>query len=215
MTINIKILITELYKAFQLFNKELYNNELPEPSILIQNRGNKKNVMGWCTTSKEWNDTINKEKKYEIAIISDYLYRGMLPVLSTLLHEMAHLYDLQNGIQDVSRSGTYHNKNFKTVAESHGLLIEHDKGIGWSLSKLQSSTIDLIKKSNINEEAFSLIKIIPKVNDDEEGEEGEDTKSKSSTRKYVCPKCGNIIRASKEVNVICGDCNVPFVLECL
>ena len=28
----------------------------------------------------------------------------------------------------------------------------------------------------------------------------------SSTRKLVCPKCGQSVRATKEVNIICGDC---------
>ena len=27
---------------------------------------------------------------------------------------------------------------------------------------------------------------------------------------YVCPKCGAIIRATKLVNVVCGDCDVAF-----
>ena len=39
------------------------------------------------------------------------------------------------------------------------------------------------------------------------------TKTKQSSRKYVCPVCGCIIRATKEVHVICGDCNVEFEEE--
>ena len=38
-------------------------------------------------------------------------------------------------------------------------------------------------------------------------------KTKQSSRKYVCPVCGCIIRATKEVHVICGDCNVEFEEE--
>ena len=34
--------------------------------------------------------------------------------------------------------------------------------------------------------------------------------SKNRSIKYVCPKCGAIIRATKLVNVVCGDCNVAF-----
>ena len=37
------------------------------------------------------------------------------------------------------------------------------------------------------------------------------SKSKQSSRKYVCPGCGAIIRATKEVYVICGECELPFV----
>lgn len=34
--------------------------------------------------------------------------------------------------------------------------------------------------------------------------------SKNRSIKYVCPKCGAIIRATKLVNVVCGDCKVAF-----
>lgn len=35
-------------------------------------------------------------------------------------------------------------------------------------------------------------------------------KSKGSTsRKYVCPCCGAIVRATKEVKIICGECYSP------
>lgn len=36
-------------------------------------------------------------------------------------------------------------------------------------------------------------------------------KAKSSTRRWVCPKCGTIIRSTKEVRVICADCMEMFV----
>ena len=46
------------------------------------------------------------------------------------------------------------------------------------------------------------------------GEDGtETTKPKSNSRKYVCPKCKTIIRATRAVNVVCGDCDIPFELE--
>lgn len=34
--------------------------------------------------------------------------------------------------------------------------------------------------------------------------------SKQSSRKYVCPCCGLIIRATKEVRVECIDCGMEF-----
>jgi len=39
------------------------------------------------------------------------------------------------------------------------------------------------------------------------------SKSKNRSIKYVCPECGTIIRATREVNVICGDCGVSFMRE--
>lgn len=38
------------------------------------------------------------------------------------------------------------------------------------------------------------------------------TRKPSSTRKYICPCCGNSFRATKEINVMCMDCNEQFVI---
>lgn len=36
-------------------------------------------------------------------------------------------------------------------------------------------------------------------------------KSESSTRKYVCPCCGMSVRATREVRVMCMDCDEQMV----
>ena len=36
--------------------------------------------------------------------------------------------------------------------------------------------------------------------------QAEGGKRPSSTRKYICPCCKNSVRATKTVNIICGDC---------
>ena len=52
--------------------------------------------------------------------------------------------------------------------------------------------------------------------DDEAGDETTTTikggrqTSKNRSIKYVCPQYEAIIRATRQVNVVCGDCNVPF-----
>ena len=42
------------------------------------------------------------------------------------------------------------------------------------------------------------------------GEDGN-KKPKSSTRKYICPSCGNTFRATKDINVLCMDCGEQFI----
>jgi SprT-like family len=214
LSTNIKKITDELHKSFHFFDKTFYNNSLPEPSILVQNRGNRKNVLGWCTVNKTWRDYSVNEKKYEITLVAEYLHLGMLPILSTLLHEMAHLYNLVNNIKDTTRGGSYHNKKFKEIAGKSGLIIEHHKSYGWTITRLQQATINLIKNSDIKEEAFTIYRIDPsqKQIEDEEEPELEETleKPKSSRRKYICPSCDTKISATREVSVICGDCGVAF-----
>lgn len=217
MSTNIQMAISELHKAFYCFNKALFNEQLPEPAILIQNRGNKKNVLGWCSTKEIWINEKDREKKYEINIVAESLNRPLIEILCTLLHEIIHLYNAINNIKDLSRNGTYHNKSFKESAESHGLIIEHDKRLGWSFTTLQDRTLNLINTFGLHEEYFFLFRVdrFSNIDGDGEGDATSERKPRTSSRKYICIGCGAILRTTKELNVICGDCMIKFEEETL
>lgn len=211
--VNTKLVISELHRAFKMFNEELFKGELPEPAILIQSRGNKKLTLGWCTVGKVWKNEYTHEERYEINLVAEALNRGIYPVMATLLHEMVHLHNLVKDIKDTSRGNTYHNMKFKTMAEEHGLNVEHADKIGWSVTTLQPTTMSLIDAGNFDEAVFSFAR-----KSFAEGEKPK--KKKTSSRKYVCPECGTTIRASKDVLVLCGLCTdiekgkvVPMIKE--
>lgn len=202
MEINMKVVINELHKAFNVFNREFYGGKLPTPIIIVQTRGNKKNTLGWCTVYPIWQNDETKEQKYEINIVAETLNRGIYKVISTLLHEMVHLHNLINGIKDTSRGGTYHNTKFKEVAENHGLIIEYDTSIGHSPSKLNNISINLLEKSDINKNAFKIARM-----------ETVNISKKNTYRKYVCPGCGANVRATKKTFIICKNCMLDFIEE--
>lgn len=199
MNKQISSLISSLEKLFSTFNKRFYNDELQKPMITVATH-NRDTVLGWCTGWKAWND--GTDGYYEINIVPEHLNRPFIEVCVTLLHEMVHLYCLQHDIKDTSRSGTYHNKRFKEAAEEHGLLISYNKKGGWTDSLPNDEAKEFI--STLPADMFNLHRtepIIPKL------------KKKSSSRKYVCPCCGAIVRATKPVNIICEDCDESFELE--
>jgi len=217
---SIKLTIDELHRAFKLINQYLFENSLPEPAILIQNNGKRKGVMGWCTTKPIWSDKENKIKKYEITICAEFLNYPINDILGTMLHEMVHLDNAIKGIQDCSRGGHYHNKKFKETGEAKGLIVEfEDKAGGWTKDRPSDKTLELFKSFNINQEAFKIARgrtIEADEGENEEGQEGEeDGGKKSHIRKYVCPNpdCPEktLIRASKEVNVMCGECMLTLI----
>lgn len=216
---------TELNRLFDVFNKHYYGGEISKPVIAAQTNGKVGDAMGWCTCNKVWKDNESNEYFYEITICSEYLYRDIEGICSTLLHEMVHLYCNEKGIKSTSRGRSYHNKRFKEVAEQHGLVISYDSRIGWSITELSEESKALVKET-ANKEVFKLTRGRHKGSNspeipaaDEGGEEptdegGEEApKPKQSTRKYVCPTCGTIIRATKEVRVKCADCDELFELE--
>ncbi|MBT2724519.1 SprT-like domain-containing protein [Bacillus sp. ISL-46] len=102
---NIQKAIDELHIAFQKLNEEFFKGELPEPAITIQSGGKRKS-MGWCSTNEVWRDKEGKNKRYELNIGAEYLDIEFMETMDTMLHEMVHLYNAINGVQDCSRNGT-------------------------------------------------------------------------------------------------------------
>lgn len=191
----------KLENLFSKLNRQYYNNSLPIPVITIS-PDTTKGSYGWCTSKKVWQETSESSTAYyEINICAEYLNRTFEDVAETMLHEMAHLYNLEHEIKDTSRHGTYHNKKFKETAEKHGLAIEKDVTYGWNTTTLNKGAVSFVRSLNMRN--FSLYR--PK--------DGKKKPQTQSSRKYVCPQCGCIIRATKEVHVICGECNELFRME--
>ncbi len=199
---SLKPVIEKLESYFSKINDKFYNGEL-QKAVITVSPDNTKGAYGWCTSWKAWKDSDNQDEGYyEINICAEYLSRPFEDVIGTLMHEMVHLYNLQNGVKDTSRGGTYHNKKFKEAAEAHGLLPEKDEKYGWIGRKLNDEAKAFVE--SLHETKFDLFRETPtKIKGT----------SKQSSRKYVCPCCGLIIRATKEVKVMCMECDMPLELE--
>ena len=204
---SLKPVIDKLENLFSKFNEKFYGGELQKPVITVS-PDTTKGAYGWCTSWRAWSnkdpeevEAMKNEGFYEINICAEYLSRPFDKVAETLLHEMVHLWNLQQGVQDTSRSGTYHNKKYKEAAEQHGLSVEKDAKYGWTKTKLSPEAKAFV--DGLQDRKFQLFR-------KKELKFSGSSKTKQSTRKYVCPGCGCIIRATKEVNVICGDCEMKF-----
>lgn len=194
-----------LEKIYRQLNIDKFNGELCEPIITIQSTPRS---YGHVTCSKVWR--VKDGASYELNIGAGTLDRPIENVVSTMLHEMVHIYNLMNGIQDCSRGNTYHNKKFKEKAESVGLIIDYDSRIGWSITSPSEGLLDyIIDKGwsdiliNRNEHTHLARTGGNKSGD---GDLQKPTKKPSSTRKYICPKCGMSVRATREVRIMCVDC---------
>lgn len=190
--------IKNLESLFSKLNERFFDNQLEVPVITVS--PDVHGTWGWFTTWRAWKTENNQKGYYEINICSDYLNRPIYKTAGTLLHEMVHLYNKINDIQDCSRGGKYHNKHFKDSAEAHGLIVEKTEKYGYSSTKLSSEAKQYLDSINIS---------TPKFYRDSPKKLKKESK-KSSTRKYICPCCNTIIRSTKDVYVICGICNTEF-----
>lgn len=160
-------MIVELNKAFDIANKAWWDGKLPTPMIIVS-RKTSKWELGFITVSKVWvekkevpeGEEVPEEelpqKRYEINISAEGLNRPIEEILCTLVHEMVHLYHLENNIKDTSQK--IHNKNFKKEAERVGLHVERGQGVGFGCTSPTEEFIDAVKTWGINEEPFSFVR---------------------------------------------------------
>lgn len=222
--ITIEKITSELHKVYNLLNVSFFESKLPVIAITIQSESRRQLTMGWCTTKEVWGDKKGTIKMFEINLTPEFLDLDFYETMDTLMHEMVHLYNIVQGVQDVSRNGTYHNAKFKEESIRRGFeyeLDKPDKKYGWSFSKLTQETKDRLDKMDINKEVFSIARRTPayfqEIDDgatpEEAEEKGEQTTSRKSF-KWLCPSCKAILRTTKlEMNIICGDCEKPFEVQ--
>lgn len=191
-----------LQKYFDALNKKYYENKLPTVILTIQKKG-RKNVLGHFTPAQVWES--GEEKKHEINLSAEAMKREFIEVITTLHHEMVHLYCHTNEIKDTSRSGTYHNKTFKAEAESKDLQIEYSKSIGWSITKASNEFKEFINSIRTNLDIFDICRR------DFTNNEQVKKKKKQKYYKYSCLDCGGTVRGNKELKITC--CDKQMVIE--
>ena len=201
-----------LNKVFDLLNTEFFESELSRPTITIQSTP--KAYGHFSLREDTWVSTLGGT--HEINIGAGTLSRPIEEVAATLLHEMVHYWNYIHGIQDCSRGNTYHNRKFKAAAEAHGLIVDHHEKYGWTITKPSDELLEVILKYDLtdillNRNEFSGFQITG-TGTHSGADFGTVAPHKSSTRKYVCPCCGMIVRATRNVNVACLDCDEQLLL---
>ncbi|MCM1441207.1 MAG: SprT-like domain-containing protein [Roseburia sp.] len=194
--------VAYLGKLYDYCNAKLFNGELTKPVITVQ-RDERNKTNGWWSVKKVWKENNEDEGEHELNMTAQQLIRPLYSteqdsICSMLIHEMCHQYAQANNMQDTSRAGNYHNKLFKKIAETHGLTVECVATIGWSHTTLTDETAALIAEF-VKDNPDNVIYRLPVL-------KGQCVKT-SSTRKYKCPCCGQSVRATKAVNIMCADCN--------
>ena len=126
---------------------------------------------------------------------------------------------MQQGIQDTSRGGAYHNKKFRDAATARDLQISYDKRIGWSITQPTDALCEFILDQGWTDIQMNRIEwsFTPRGAGSGNAAGGETSTTPTSGnghhRKYVCPCCGNSVRATKAVNILCIDCGRQMVQQ--
>ena len=189
-----------LEKMFRSLNAHYFEGVLEEPIITIQSTPR---AYGHVTVAKAWHKS-NGESRHELNLGAGTLDRPIEDVTATLLHEMVHLYNLQIGVQDC----------FRDAAVARDLDITHDPKIGWSITAPTEALIDYIISEGWTDICMGRSEGYTARSTGGTGGQGGApyTPKGSNSRKYMCPCCHNSARATKAVNLICGDCMERMIL---
>ena len=112
-------------------------------------------------------------------------------------------------MQDCSRGGTYHNKKFKAAAEARDLKISYDPRIGWSITEPTEALCEFILEQGWDDIHMNRIES-GKGTGNTTGKPTGGNNPNTHSIKYICPCCGNSVRATKMVHILCMDCNKPM-----
>jgi len=196
--------VEELYRVFLLLNEHFYNGELKETIITLNFNERPRRALNWCKAKDNMHHT--NDISYELEIYSELFNLSALQISQEIMHEMVHLYNLQHGIKDCAPTKkSYHNENFKIEAIKHGLSIDqHTSKHGWSDTYLSESAKEFINSIGMNMDVLRLVRTSKKT------EYPSDGVPKGNSYKYQCSECGTSVRATKVVNINCGDCNVKM-----
>jgi predicted SprT family Zn-dependent metalloprotease len=226
-----------LLLAFKFMNEYLFGGTLPICLITLQRE---KKTFGYFCGNRFHKIDNENETTDEIALNPQYFRsegRDDRMVVSTLVHEMCHLWQHHYGKPGRAR---YHNKewadkmlSFGLIPSSTGLIgglmtgdkVSHcidEKGLfnrvfadlivqGFVLQWIEPSSNsiqnDFIEKTGMDENNF------PGPDDVDQKITTPISKKKIDTSKvkYSCPTCKLNAWAKMGVNLICGDCNEAMI----
>jgi predicted SprT family Zn-dependent metalloprotease len=200
---------TSLTAAYEFFNRELFSAELPPCLITMQRH---KGALGFFSGERFANTSDPMEITDEIALNPvHFATRKPVEVLSTLVHEMVHLWQHHLGTRP--RKG-YHDKQWAGKMLAVGLIPTETGELGGK--QTGQHVTHLIEESGRFAQAVEkLLKDQPAIlYHDRAGEDDEVRKKKAASKtKYTCPGCGLNAWAKPDAPLVCGECQEPMEAE--
>jgi predicted SprT family Zn-dependent metalloprotease len=210
---------TEWQAAYDFFNQRLFFGELPDCIISLDNKGKK--VLGYFLPSRYV--SVSGEVTDGLAMNPrQFLRRSLFDTLSTLVHEMCHVWEAHYADRKSLR--TYHNKEWGAKMESIGLM-PSNTGLPGGKKTGQQMTHYAIEGGAFEQACKKLFaeqfKIswadrfvaVDKLKPQEPGGDNGPDKKIKSKNKYVCGECGAIVWGKPNLLIICGQCNTIFEMQ--
>jgi hypothetical protein len=184
-------------RAYDFFNRELFNSSLPQVLVTLQRHANTRGYF----SPERFKGRVDKQTVHELALNPDnFTGRTDEMILSTLVHEMAHVWQETHG--EPSRRG-YHNRQWAEKMREIGLQ-PSSTGEPGGRETGQSMTHYILPEGRYAKTYAKLAlsgfqlhwQSLPAVG----------SAKKSSKNKFTCPDCGQNAWAKPGASLICGVC---------
>jgi predicted SprT family Zn-dependent metalloprotease len=177
---------TSLTMAYDFFNMELFSGALPPCLITVQR---KQGSFGYFSGERFQNTTNQEEITDEIALNpTHFTTRTPEEVLSTLAHEMVHLWRHHYGSPPRK---SYHDKEWARKTREIGLIPTATGEVGGKETGQQMSHL-IDEAGKFKRACESLLASHPAILYSDRALEEDNIRKKklASKTKYTCPSCG-------------------------
>ena len=202
-----------LQDVFDYYNRELFDENLSPALITFQRRRNARGYFWARSFAARKNPTLRTD---EIALNPDtFIGRSDKEVMSTLVHEMAHLWQDNNG--KPGKRG-YHNRQWARkmlqlglqpmAFDKHGNITGKMTGYRVSHAIIPGGhfdeAADRLLSTGFHLNWQSAVVVPPNTSGALTLQTGEQNRNKA---KYTCPNCDQNAWAKPNARLICGFCN--------
>jgi predicted SprT family Zn-dependent metalloprotease len=202
---------TSLDAAYAHFNRELFSGQLPPCLITMQRH---KGAYGYFSGDRFASLADAGEVTDEIALNpAHFASRTPTDILSTLVHEMAHLW--QHHFGKPGRRG-YHNGEWAAKMREIGLTPVAIGGTGQPNGKDtgEKVTHTIAEAGRFAKACAAFLATGAVILYHDRAGQGEARKKKAASKtRYTCPDCQANAWAKPDTHLVCGDCSEKMQAE--
>lgn len=193
----------EFDRAYDHYNRTLFAGALPRCLITLHREGQR--ILGYFS-HKRFVDLADPSATTDEIAMNPMHFAGcsLDEVLSTLVHEMVHLWQAHFG--KPSRT-SYHNKEWAAKMKAVGLQ-PSDTGVPGGKETGQRMTHHILEDGAFANSTAALLGAGFSLTWADAARFGKGKPSKSGNRvKYTCPGCRLNVWGKDGLNLVCGDCD--------
>lgn len=191
-----------LQKAYDHFNKHIFNGELPQCLITLSNE--MRRAYGYYR-HHPFKGTKQKDQVVDEIALNPFTFAGRddREIFSTLVHEMVHLWQHHFSALE-KQTKTPHDKEWAAKMEEIGLMPSSTGAPGGKRTGRR------VSHYIIDDGAFDLAeaKFLGVI--EWRGAPIEREKKGSKRTKYTCGSCDTNAYGKPGLNLVCGDCEEPM-----